>query len=285
MSAQGEDEDDGYLTRFVKSLRDQADPAALGVGLRGARRRNSPGLRQREIADLMGVSEVWYRQLENGCTTWKDWHVNRFAEALQLPAEQRRVLYKVALGWEKEEVTALSGVSEDDRAAVESVAVPAVLLDRRFTVRARNEHMQDLLGEVRPGINWMSYVLASLVAPERLVNWYSDWAEPHAAWLRSAYGRAKPHMRTELNAVVDTARLANPQLWEEGHAYRAAPPRGPRHIRLTPGPRGGEPGFATVVLYTMTPDLSPGWRLLLMIPSDAPGGAGARRRGWPQQET
>ncbi|MGY1769778.1 helix-turn-helix transcriptional regulator [Blastococcus sp. SYSU D00813] len=52
------------LGAFLRSRRQQVDPATAGMPVVGARRR--PGLRREEVALLSGVSHTWYTWLEQG---------------------------------------------------------------------------------------------------------------------------------------------------------------------------------------------------------------------------
>ena len=55
----------GSLGEFLRSCRDAIDPAQVGIDQPGKRRR-VPGLRREEVAQLAGVSVVYYMRLEQG---------------------------------------------------------------------------------------------------------------------------------------------------------------------------------------------------------------------------
>jgi hypothetical protein len=271
----------GDLPSFIRTRRERADPKALGLDPElGKNRTSLPGLRQPEMARLMGITEQWYRALESGRAPWQRDHAEEFARILQLPTADRFVLFKLALGLEQQEVKASAGVAEADRATVEAFSIPAMLLDHMFNIRALNEYMEVLLPELRLGDNYLAWTLASLVARVRLVDWFAAWAVPTADWLRTIYSLAPDHLKTDLDVVVDVVRLV-PEvaaLWESGHGYQAWPTNQLRQVKADDAHGEGQSGEVTVRLWTGTPDASPGWKLLTMAPISAPA-VRSRRRG------
>jgi hypothetical protein len=125
----------------------------------------------------------------------------------------------------------------------------------------------------------MSWILASPVAQERLVDWLAGWAVPFAAWLRTVRAVTERHLRRDLDIVLDVVQLANqdvaPQLWEEGHEFILTPTNQRGRIRVDDAGREGGHGEVTVRLWTSTPDFSPGWKILTMQPLE-PLGARAK---------
>ena len=269
-----------YLPAFVRSLRERADPRALGVDVYGARRRRGSGLRQAEIARLMGITERWYQKLESGVASWSEQHVAAFARILDLPEADWFVLYRLALGWKPESVRALSGVSEAQTAAVDSFAVPALLLDHLYKVRYRNGEMAELIPELVPGANWMTWILVSPIACRRLAQWEDEWAGPTLAQLRTAHTLADTHLKPELEVLIDVVRLAAPdlvnRLWDHA-AYYQTPAGEQRRVRAYGAPDEPDCGEVTVRLGAFAPELSPGWHIYTLEPLDAPA-AHARRR-------
>jgi len=267
---------DPELPGFVRSLRERADPKALDIDLGGALRKRGLGLRQPEMARLMGISLSWYRRLESGNATWSERWVASFAQVLKLPTAERLVLYRRALGWQREAVLAMSGVAEANKTAVDTIRVPALLLDHGFKVRWRNIPAAQLLPELRPGDNWVLWILASPVARERLLDWESGWAMPTLALLRTAHALAQEHLRAELDVLVDVVRLGSPVAgaWAEDLAYYLSP-TGERRRLLTPDAAGEPAREVTVRLWSAQPELSPGWRIYTLEPVDS-----ARARRW-----
>lgn len=273
-------DDERYLPAFVRSLRERADPHALGIELYGTRRRRRPGLTQSEMARLMRITDTWYQKLETGVEPWREERVAQFARILSLSAEDRFVLYRLALGWTAESVRALSGVSAADKAAIDSFAVPALLLDHIYTVRYRNGAMSDLVPELTPGANWMTWILVAPLARVRLAEWERDWATPTLAQLRTAYALAEPHLKPELEVLIDVVRLASPdlvaRLWDQA-AYYLTPAGEQRQVYVGDPVDGVDHEESSVRLWAAQTELSPGWRIYTMQPIDTPA-ARARRR-------
>jgi transcriptional regulator with XRE-family HTH domain len=274
-------DEERYLSTFVRSLRERADPHALGITLYGSRRRRGLGLRQSEMARLMGITETWYQKLESGAAPWSEQRVAAFAQILDLSAEDRFVLYRLALDWAPESVRAISGVSEVNKAAIDSITVPALLLDHVYQLRWRNKAMADLIPELTPGANWMTWILASPMARERLAQWERDWATPTLAQLRTSHAVAEPHLKPELAVLIDVVRLASPdlvaRLWDHASFY-LTPAGEKRRVKVGRIMVAANSEEVSVRLWTAQPELSPGWRVYTMEPIDAPT-TGAQRRG------
>lgn len=277
MTAHGKRE----LSDFVRGLREHADHQALGIEVREGRT-SAPGLRQDEMAHLMNISVVRYRDLEAANAPWREKRVEDFARILQLDSGQRFMLYKLALDREPEAVAASAGVSEADRSAVQSFRVPAMLLDHVYDVRDRNAPMARLLPELRPGENYMSWILAAPVAQERLPDWYAKWAVPTVSWLRTEYGLTPDHLRDDLQHVVNVV-LRVPEIkqlweaWEPRRGHQRTPTSEQRPVRVDGTARGG-PAEMTVKLWTATPDASRGWKILTMESVETRGGRRIPRR-------
>ncbi len=84
------------LRAFLMNMRARLDPTDLGFPDNGSRR--VPGLRRCEVAELAGVSELWYRLFESG----HDVNVSRgflasLASALRLNDREKLRLYRLAI--------------------------------------------------------------------------------------------------------------------------------------------------------------------------------------------
>ena len=84
------------LRNFLFSCRSRLRPDELG--LPRTRRRRVEGLRRGEVAELIGVSEDWYRQFESGrYVRVSPQMLARLAKALKLAAPEQRTLYYLAI--------------------------------------------------------------------------------------------------------------------------------------------------------------------------------------------
>ncbi len=83
------------LRSFLMYQRSRFSPAELG--LPDARHRRVPGLRRQEVAELIGVSEDWYRWLESGRpVSVSPRLLARLSDRLHLNAYDRVTLYRLA---------------------------------------------------------------------------------------------------------------------------------------------------------------------------------------------
>ena len=84
------------LAAFLRARRTALHPEELGLYAAGGRR-NTPGLRREEVAQLSGVSVTWYTWLEQGRPVDPSPQVvDALARAFRLDAESRRHLRRLA---------------------------------------------------------------------------------------------------------------------------------------------------------------------------------------------
>jgi transcriptional regulator with XRE-family HTH domain len=126
------------LGEFVRAQREKLSPAP--VGLAGASRRRTPGLRREEVAQLAGLSTTWYTWIEQGRDVSASPHsLARLASALRLGRAERAYLFELAGKRDP-----APGDSEADAlppavlAAVAALAAPAYVLDRSWNARGWN---------------------------------------------------------------------------------------------------------------------------------------------------
>jgi hypothetical protein len=83
LTAELDREEAVFFKNFLKTMREGTDPGALGVPTY-ARRLTRRGITQTEIAQVMGISEAWYRRLENstGDAHWTQDLADAFAAAV-----------------------------------------------------------------------------------------------------------------------------------------------------------------------------------------------------------
>ncbi len=86
------------LSTFLKTHRLRIDPQTTSLGSwRRPRRRHRRSVTQEEIAECVGVSREWYSTLECRGGRTSAALLDRLAEALMLDAEERAVLFNLAL--------------------------------------------------------------------------------------------------------------------------------------------------------------------------------------------
>ncbi|MFC8272489.1 helix-turn-helix domain-containing protein [Streptomyces sp. NPDC057271] len=131
------------LGRFLHSRRSHLTPQAAGVRVHG--RRRVPGLRREEVAELAGVSVVYYTRLEQGrATNPSDAVLNALARVLRLDTAERAHLYDLArpprLRVAEPSIPQAQRVRPDVRRLLDAVgAVPAYVLGPSMDVLAAND--------------------------------------------------------------------------------------------------------------------------------------------------
>ncbi|WNF27779.1 helix-turn-helix transcriptional regulator [Streptomyces sp. C11-1] len=131
------------LGRFLHSRRSHVTPQAAGVPVLG--RRRVPGLRREEVAELAGVSTVYYTRLEQGrATNPSDSVLDALARVLRLDATERAHLYALARPPQHRAGESLSPEAQRVRPEVRRLldavgAVPAYVLDLDMDVLAAND--------------------------------------------------------------------------------------------------------------------------------------------------
>lgn len=84
------------LRSFLTKIRSNIRPEDVGLPARSHRR--VPGLRRQEVAELVGVSEDWYRWFETGRPiSVSPKFLARVAHALRLSPNDEVALYRLAL--------------------------------------------------------------------------------------------------------------------------------------------------------------------------------------------
>jgi transcriptional regulator with XRE-family HTH domain len=134
-------------------------------------------LPQKEVADRMGVSERWYRNLETGMRVPLSTEVlERLSQALLLGPDERMALYGHALAGAGGQPDEDEGPPDfmDELAVLASAQTefPSYLTDRAWNVLDHNAAMAHWFPWVRePGANLMRWALTTATAREQIVDW------------------------------------------------------------------------------------------------------------------
>lgn len=130
------------LREFLVTMRSRLLP--IDVGLPDTARRRVPGLRREEVAELLGVSSIWYRWFESGREVRvSEQFIARLSGILRLNAQDVMTLYRLALPGLYRAESALRGeetslhgaaahVSLRSSAEIETVARDHALARERF---------------------------------------------------------------------------------------------------------------------------------------------------------
>ncbi|MFC9229881.1 helix-turn-helix domain-containing protein [Streptomyces decoyicus] len=232
-------------------------------------------LPQREVAEKTGVSERWYRSLENGVAVSLPPEVlDRLAEALVLGPDERMALYAHALSGST--LTRPYPVDGDDGAAALTqlvecpLHVPAYLTDHAWNVIGHNAHMADWFPWVRePSANLLRWALLSPEGREQLVDWHLH-AEHYLAQLRFSLVNwpTDPVLNELLEQALDIPELQ--QIWR-GRPRVVAYRHGHRFRLRVPSVSRDE---LTVTAQVLLPAFRPGVRFVILLPCAEEGPPG-----------
>ena len=216
----------GPLGEFLAARRSRLTPAEVGVHPLG--RRRVPGLRREELADLAGISAVYYARLEQGTSRNASTEVlDALSRALGLADDEHRHLLDVAAlarGWKS--VPAGDETLSAELAQVLSALgdVPALVLGRAMDVLAWNRAGHALTA---PHLD-VDSVADARHRPNSAVNAFLDprTIALHADWPRKARA-VVGHLRmvaaaspgsARVTAVIDDLRRRSPafeRLWAD----------------------------------------------------------------------
>lgn len=206
------------LGDFVRALRERVSP--VSVGLAGAARRRTPGLRREEVAQLAGLSPTWYTWIEQG----RDVSVSpsalaRLARALRLGRAERAYLFELA---GKRDPDPGSGAADEvpaaALAALAAISAPAYLLDREWNARGWNGAAAHLFAGWLGGEgerNLLRFVFL-MPAARRLI---CDWEHRARRVVAEFRAQCGAHLNDPaLRALIDDLAVRSPEfalLWHE----------------------------------------------------------------------
>ena len=126
------------LADFIRAQRERLSPES--VGLFGATRRRTPGLRREEVAQLAGLSATWYTWIEQGRdVSMSPTALARLANALRLARAERDYLFELAGKRDPDEgVGGGDDIAPSVLASVAAIQAPAYILDRNWNARGWN---------------------------------------------------------------------------------------------------------------------------------------------------
>jgi transcriptional regulator with XRE-family HTH domain len=237
----------------------------------GKSRRRRGNVTQEEMAEAIGVSVVWYSNLERGVlANYSDAFLDSVAMALRLSEDERVLLYLLAVGRTPAPLPADTTAIVPDRSlhqVVNGQRWPTYVLNRYSQIVLHNKPCEAYYPWLRNDSSYPRWLLTSADARQRLVHWENDWAAPLLAQLRVA--RARHPRDTRIATLIDTCLSASPdarRLWE-AYANHEYPPRSRRGIRLP-----DDYQTITVDVVTLT-DLKPSeLRIVMLVPAAEPLG-------------
>ncbi|MFI6373489.1 helix-turn-helix domain-containing protein [Streptomyces sp. NPDC050546] len=170
------------MSRHVQSVSSLPDLLRAWRVDAGNKMNRGRPLPQIEVAERMGVSERWYRNLETGLHAPLSGEIlERLSRALLLGPDERMALYGHALGGAGGQPAGGEDPDEVPDALAELASAqtgfPTYLTDQTWNLLDHNAAMARWFPWVRePGANLMRWALTTAEAREQIVDW-----RPHAA--------------------------------------------------------------------------------------------------------
>jgi transcriptional regulator with XRE-family HTH domain len=241
--------------------------------LRGNANGREGGLRQQDVADLVGISVRYYASFERGETDNPSVHlVESIASALRMDHAQRSALHVLALGHDPPmpaPPTGFPGTPPQVPPVLRELVrrldpTPAAITDEMWTILARNPTMTSWIGEycdrVPPDQQNLILYLFSPQAGRLLADVDAD-RQAAVAGLRYQYARniASPRFAALVARFLATGPEAR-KLWER---HDIEIPRRLYHLRIRGG--NGRGAEVSVVFTALSARLS---LLVLMPPED-----------------
>ncbi|GGE08165.1 transcriptional regulator [Aureimonas endophytica] len=253
------------LGDFLRARREAT--RAEAVGLPGGGRRRTPGLRREELADLAGISAVWYARIEQGREVAPSpAALVRLAEGLRLGRVERAHLF--ALAARHDPAAVLHGDTAPAPDLLETVAAlsgPAYLIDRLWTAVAWNASAEALFAGWLGGAerNLLRYVFFDPAARDFIVDWDAR-ARRLVAEFRA--DRAAGPDDAARQALIGELRQGSPLFcaaWAEQHVLGRE-----GGLRLFAHPSRGRLAFRQV---TLLPAEEPELKFVLLLEGEGAG--------------
>lgn len=199
------------LAQFVRNARNRLNPKDFGITPTGTRR--TPGLRREEIALLAGISPTWYTWFEQGRDIQLSSDVlDRISVVLQLNNKEREFLFLLAQGRPPPPApTQEEAVSEGARLLLETIGLPALVMNEVWTVIGWNELVSRLFRDYGEMPETERNLFRILLLSERYQEDPEEYEQLVArltARLKWDYSRAKD--RSYFDQMIEEARSLSP---------------------------------------------------------------------------
>lgn len=253
------------LARVVRSWRERLDPREIPGLIVGSSRRKKSRVSQEDMAQLIGVSSVWYGKLERGERLhYSDDFLDRAAIALRLNDDERTTLYLRSVGREPvpRRRSSTFAVTEGLEKIVQQQSFPTYVSDDIWDVVTYNSHAKEWFPWIDGENNVMRWVFTYPEARQQLFNWKTDWAPLMLAQMRFAQARDPENERLasliqEILNVSEDAR----RMWESDPSVYTHPDGDRRKFYL---PYHQE--VITVEIVALAPLRANSVRVMMLVP-------------------
>lgn len=254
------------LSRLLKAWRLRLDPNSIAGLVRGPRAQKH--LTHADIAQLTGMSAVWYGKLERGgSANYGNDLLDRVAYALRLNPQERRTLYLLAVGHEP--ATVLEGASsflpsDALRRLIHAQPWPCYISDQAWQVVDYNEHMLKWFPWMGEGFedNIMRWVFLDPAAKVQLHRWDTDWAPLMLAQMFHANAQRRDNMALAnlIREILERSKEAR-QMWDRQPQVYVHPDGDQRYIYIP-----YRKGIQRIELVALEPMRAAGVRVMNLVP-------------------
>lgn len=165
------------LAHFLRSRRESLKPSQFSLP-QGARQRRTPGLRREELAQLAGISPIWYTKLEQGQPIQVSAQVlESLTQTLQMTSQEREYLYVLArehLPLPLQHHT--SAISADRQSMLDALNPnPALMVNERWDVVGWNRSASQVFTDYQTLSAWeRNLIWLMFTRPEQRAR-YPNW--------------------------------------------------------------------------------------------------------------
>jgi transcriptional regulator with XRE-family HTH domain len=255
------------LARLTRAWRMRLDPDGIPL----VRNRSRTGrVTQEEIAQLAGISSVWYAKLERGePANYSEDVLDRLSSTLRLGDGERHTLFLLATGHEppprsQGRVSTVPLSNGFVRMVHDETRWPVYVSDQAWDVVLSNAMMRRWFPWVVEGHerNIMRWVFLAPEARIQLLNWETDWAPLMLAQMFYAHARRRdePRLGSLIREILARNAFAR-NLWENRPAVYAHPDGDRRTVCL---PHLGR--VVEVEIVALEPMRATGVRVMHLVP-------------------
>lgn len=252
------------LGSFLRTHREGLRAADVGLVLREADRRRTPGLRREEVALLCGLSSTWYSWIEQGRDVAASASaLARVADVLRLNRAERAYLFELARRQDPkpDPVSNIEDMPPSMRQVLAATSVPAYGLDRLWRAcgwnAAAGHLLQGWLQGAEPCL--LGYVFLDPTARGFIVDW-DERARRLVAEFRADMSRASDE--TDMKALASRLRRDSQEFDALWRAHAILGREGGR--RLFQHPQDGRLAFDQVTLQVAGHER---FRIVMLFPA------------------
>ncbi|MFJ3212767.1 helix-turn-helix transcriptional regulator [Streptomyces flaveolus] len=258
------------VTRILRQARQRIDPRSIPEAVEAFGPRGRRGLTQREVAQLLGVSPKWYRNLELGKPlVYSKGLLEKVRRILALDEDEWEAVWQLT---QRGSSAIAPGPPASRRVLPPAVQRfldvqpwPVYICDHRWDLVAHNRSAAHDFPWMLDKANVMVWALTHVEARTRLVEWETDWAPALMArlQLQAELRKGDPGLQAVIRTVEADAVAR--RLWGS-QSIPVVPHFSVTHRRRMLFPRRGNEPF-TVSLLTAQIDDMPSCHMTALVPS------------------